>query len=45
MHPLLIITGKALIDSVPGMTQELSWTLVNLAYLAVSPVSRPCMFA
>lgn len=35
MHPLLIITGKAMIDSIPGMTQELSWTLVNLAYLAV----------
>ncbi|KLO19895.1 Orm1 type endoplasmic reticulum protein [Schizopora paradoxa] len=29
MHPLLIVTGKAMIDSVPGMTQELSWTLLS----------------
>lgn len=36
MHPLLIVTGKAMIDSIPGMTQDLSWTLVNLAYLALS---------
>jgi len=36
MHPLLLLTGKAMIDSIPGMTQEASWTFVNLAYLSLS---------
>ncbi|KAH8118635.1 Orm1 type endoplasmic reticulum protein [Phellopilus nigrolimitatus] len=36
MHPLLILTGKALIDSIPGMTQQVSWTSVNLLYMALS---------
>ena len=35
IHPVLIIAGKIVIDTVPGMTQELSWTLVNLIYLGV----------
>ncbi|KAI5116622.1 hypothetical protein M0805_007793 [Coniferiporia weirii] len=34
MHPLLIMMGKALIDSVPGMTPQVSWTTVNLLYNA-----------
>lgn len=27
--------GKIIIDTIPGMTQQISWTLVNLFYLAV----------
>lgn len=36
IHPVLIIAGKIVIDTIPGMTQELSWTLVNLIYLGLS---------
>lgn len=39
MHPLLIFMGKALIDSIPGMTPQISWTSVNLLYNAV------CLFS
>lgn len=35
IHVVLIVMGKIIIDSVPGMTQEISWTLVNLTYLSV----------
>ena len=35
MHPLLIIIGKMVIDALPGMTNEASWTIVNLAYTSV----------
>lgn len=35
IHPLLIVTGKVVSDAIPGMTQEISWTFVNLAYLFV----------
>lgn len=27
--------GKITIDTIPGMTPQISWTLVNLIYLAV----------
>jgi hypothetical protein len=27
--------GKIIIDTIPGMTQQISWTLVNLIYLNV----------
>lgn len=27
--------GKLIIDNIPGMTAQISWTLINLAYLAV----------
>lgn len=36
MHPILILTVKILVDAIPGMTQDVSWTVVNLAYMAVS---------
>ncbi|PSR93813.1 hypothetical protein PHLCEN_2v4708 [Hermanssonia centrifuga] len=36
IHPVLIIAGKIVIDTIPGMRQELSWTLVNLIYLGFS---------
>jgi hypothetical protein len=35
IHPVLILLGKIIIDTIPGMQQELSWTLVNLIYLGV----------
>lgn len=36
VHPLLVFCGKIVIDTVPGMNQEISWTLTNLLYLLVS---------
>lgn len=36
IHPILIFTGKIVIDTIPGMRQEVSWTLVNLLYLSLS---------
>ncbi|CAA7258558.1 unnamed protein product [Cyclocybe aegerita] len=36
IHVVLIICGKIVIDTLPGMSQEISWTLVNLIYLALS---------
>jgi len=38
IHVVLIATGKFTIDAIPGVTQNISWTAVNLSYLAV----RPC---
>jgi|ERR1700722_10781311 len=35
IHVVLISTGKIIIDTIPGMTQQISWTLVNMIYLAV----------
>jgi ORMDL family protein len=40
IHVVLIATGKVIIDVIPGVTQNISWTAVNLSYLAVRPV--PC---
>lgn len=36
IHIVLVLCGKMVLDTVPGMTQELSWTLTNLLYLGVS---------
>lgn len=36
IHVVLIIFGKIIIDTIPGMTQQISWSLVNLLYLALS---------
>ncbi|USP81530.1 Orm1 type endoplasmic reticulum protein [Curvularia clavata] len=36
IHFVLIFFGKILFDIIPGMTQEASWTLVNLSYVAGS---------
>ncbi|TFK66556.1 Orm1 type endoplasmic reticulum protein [Pluteus cervinus] len=36
IHVVLIMCGKIIIDTIPGITQQLSWTLVNLLYLAIS---------
>ncbi|KAG7097368.1 hypothetical protein E1B28_004718 [Marasmius oreades] len=36
IHIVLICLGKIIIDTMPGMTHQVSWTLVNLLYLALS---------
>ncbi|KAL0580746.1 sphingolipid homeostasis protein orm1 [Marasmius crinis-equi] len=36
IHVVLICVGKIIIDTMPGMTPQISWTLVNLLYLALS---------
>jgi len=36
IHIVLILIGKIIIDTIPGMTHQMSWTLVNLCYLALS---------
>ncbi len=38
IHVVLIVFGKVIVDTLPGMTQQMSWTLVNLIYLAVRAV-------
>ena len=40
IHIVLILLAKVLIDAIPGMTQDVSWTIVNLGYMAVSCASR-----
>jgi hypothetical protein len=35
IHVVLIATGKVIIDVIPGVTPNISWTTVNLCYLAV----------
>lgn len=35
IHPVLILLGKVLVGAIPGMTQDLSWTVTNLGYMAV----------
>ncbi|KIK67699.1 hypothetical protein GYMLUDRAFT_154730 [Collybiopsis luxurians FD-317 M1] len=36
IHVVLICIGKIIIDTIPGMHPQVSWTLVNLLYLALS---------
>lgn len=36
IHFVLIFLGKIFFDIIPGMSQETSWTLVNLSYMAGS---------
>jgi hypothetical protein len=38
MHPILILVGKICLDIFPGMSQQASWTIVNLGYLAVNQI-------
>lgn len=40
VHPVLVFCGKIVIDTIPGMNQEISWTLTNLLYLLVSSAQR-----
>lgn len=39
IHVVLILLGKIIMDIIPGMTQQISWTMVNLCYLAVCLLS------
>lgn len=36
IHVVLILSGIVLLDIIPGMTQDLAWTIVNLGYLSIS---------
>jgi len=36
IHIVLILGGKLLFDLVPGVTQDVSWTLTNIAYMALT---------
>ena len=36
IHFILIILAKIIFDAVPGMSQETSWTLTNISYMAGS---------
>jgi len=36
IHPILILGGKLTFDLIPGITQDISWTLTNIAYMALS---------
>lgn len=39
IHVVLILFAKILLDVIPGMPQDLSWTIVNLGYIAVSDLT------
>lgn len=41
IHPILMLIGKLFVDALPGVNQELSWTIVNLCYLVVRPAAPP----
>ncbi|RSH88487.1 uncharacterized protein EHS24_001032 [Apiotrichum porosum] len=36
IHPVLIMGAKLLIDSIPGMQADISWTIVNIGYMVLS---------
>ncbi|KAJ9652137.1 sphingolipid homeostasis protein orm1 [Neophaeococcomyces mojaviensis] len=36
IHPVIILGLKILFDVMPGMTQEISWTLTNITYMTGS---------
>lgn len=36
IHPVLIIGAKLLVDAIPRMKTEVSWTIVNIGYMVVS---------
>jgi hypothetical protein len=40
MHPILILAGKVCLDAFPGMSQQASWTFVNLGYIVVNTFLR-----
>lgn len=44
IHVVLILLGKILVDVIPGMEQDTSWTIVNLGYMAVRLVVRHLLF-
>lgn len=36
IHIVIIICFKIFYDTIPGVTQETSWTLTNISYMLVS---------
>ncbi|KZT05627.1 Orm1 type endoplasmic reticulum protein [Laetiporus sulphureus 93-53] len=36
IHPALVFGGKMVIDTIPGMRQDISWFITNLTYLGFS---------
>jgi hypothetical protein len=40
IHVVLIFSGKILVDIIPGITQDVSWTTVNICYDVVSKKNR-----
>jgi hypothetical protein len=36
----MILLAKVLIDAIPGVTQDVSWTITNLGYMAVSIIHK-----
>ncbi|KDN44872.1 ORMDL-domain-containing protein [Tilletiaria anomala UBC 951] len=36
IHVVLILLAKILLDVIPGMHQDMSWTLVNVGYMGIS---------
>lgn len=41
IHVVLILLGIVLLDIIPGVTQDQTWTIVNLGYLTVSARGAP----
>jgi hypothetical protein len=35
IHVVLILVAIVLLETIPGMSQDLTWTIVNLGYLSV----------
>ncbi|PWN42934.1 ORMDL-domain-containing protein [Ceraceosorus guamensis] len=38
IHVVLIIAGKILVECIPGISQDISWTIVNLGYIIISHI-------
>ena len=41
IHVVLIASAILLLETIPGMSQDLTWTIVNLGYLSVRRLSLP----
>ena len=41
IHIVIIICLKVFYDSLPGVSQETSWTLTNISYMAVRSIPSP----
>ncbi|POW01683.1 hypothetical protein PSHT_12410 [Puccinia striiformis] len=44
IHLVLIFAGKILVDIIPGITQDVSWTTVNIAYDVVSDLHHVSLY-
>lgn len=43
IHVVLIVVAKIIINEVPGISDSVKWTLVNLGYMAVSFIMFHCV--